>query len=123
MIRITHDPSLWAVKIQGPFTFNITPADTTDSILQEDEQSKAFQMLLFNLLKGRPLAKKKNNHPPLYPSQKQSKKQQKAEKQKHKNSFLTGYLTTPVHNDGKDEESNLKTKSCSMEIWSSYTFM
>ena len=43
---------------QGPFTSNITPDDTTDSIIQQDEQSKAFQKLLLNLLRGQPQTKK-----------------------------------------------------------------
>ena len=45
---------------QGPFTSNITPPpDSAESIIQEDEQSKAFQRLLLNLLRGQP-AKTKN---------------------------------------------------------------
>ena len=44
---------------RGPFTSNITaPPDSTDSIIQEDEQSKAFQRLLLNLLRGQQPAKK-----------------------------------------------------------------
>ena len=43
---------------QGPFTSNITPDDTTDSIIQQDEQSKAFQKLLLNLLRGQPQTRK-----------------------------------------------------------------
>ena len=37
---------------EGPFTSNIAPDDTTDSIIQQDEQSKAFQKLLLNLMRG-----------------------------------------------------------------------
>lgn len=44
---------------QGPFTSNITPDDTADSIIQQDEQSKAFQKLLLKLLRGQPPTKKK----------------------------------------------------------------
>ena len=43
---------------EGPFTSNIIPDDTTDSIIQQDEQSKAFQKLLLSLLRGQPQAKK-----------------------------------------------------------------
>ena len=48
---------------QGPFTSTITPDDTHDSLVREDEQSKAFQQLLFNILRGQPNKKKK---PPSY---------------------------------------------------------
>lgn len=44
---------------QGPFTSSITPDDTTDSIIQQDEQRKAFQKLLLNLLRGQPPQTKK----------------------------------------------------------------
>ena len=48
---------------QGPFGSNIPPPlDSAESIIQEDEQSKAFQRLLFNLLRGqlpkKPIPKK-----------------------------------------------------------------
>ena len=46
---------------QGPFSSTIAPDDTHDSLLQEDEQTKAFQKLLFNILRGQPSKKK-----PLY---------------------------------------------------------
>lgn len=44
---------------EGPFTSNITPDDTTDSIIRQDEQSKAFQKLLLNLMRGQPQTKSK----------------------------------------------------------------
>ena len=44
---------------EGPFTSSITPDDTTDSIIQQDEQSKAFQKLLLNLMRGQPQTKAK----------------------------------------------------------------
>lgn len=49
---------------EGPFTSSFTPDDTADSIIQQDEQSKAFQKLLLNLLRGQPQAKKNNHHTP-----------------------------------------------------------
>ena len=43
---------------QGRFTSNITPPpDSSESIIQEDEQRKAFQRLLLNLLRGQPAKK------------------------------------------------------------------
>ena len=45
---------------EGPFTSNIAPDDTTDSIIQQDEQSKAFQKLLLNLMRGQPQTRKKS---------------------------------------------------------------
>lgn len=44
---------------EGPFTSTITPDDTTDSIIRQDEQSKAFQKLLLNLMRGEPQTRKK----------------------------------------------------------------
>ena len=44
---------------QGPFTTTITPDDTTDSIIRQDEQTKAFQKLLLNLMRGQPQTRKK----------------------------------------------------------------
>lgn len=44
---------------EGPFTSTITPDDTTDSIIKQDEQSKAFKKLLLTLLRGQPQTKKK----------------------------------------------------------------
>lgn len=44
---------------QGPFTSTITPDDTTDSIIRQDEQTKAFQKLLLNLMRGQPQTRKK----------------------------------------------------------------
>lgn len=49
---------------EGPFTSNIAPDDTTDSIIQQDEQSKAFQKLLLNLMRGQPQTRKKPILPP-----------------------------------------------------------
>ena len=43
---------------EGPFTSNIAPDDTTDSIIRQDEQSKAFQKLLLNLMRGQPQTRK-----------------------------------------------------------------
>ena len=44
---------------EGPFTSNIVPDDTTDSIIRQDEQTKAFQKLLLNLMRGQPQTKAK----------------------------------------------------------------
>lgn len=49
---------------EGPFTSNIPPDDTTDSIIQQDEQSKAFQKLLLNLMRGQPQTRKTPILPP-----------------------------------------------------------
>lgn len=49
---------------EGPFTSNIAPDDTTDSIIQQDEQSKAFQKLLLNLMRGKPQTRKTSIIPP-----------------------------------------------------------
>jgi len=43
---------------QGPFTSSIAPTGSTDSLIQEDEQTKAFQKLLFNILRGQPSKKR-----------------------------------------------------------------
>ena len=44
---------------QGPFTSTITPEGSTDSIIRQDEQTKAFQKLLLNLMRGQPQTRKK----------------------------------------------------------------
>ena len=44
---------------QGPFTNTITPEGGTDSIIRQDEQTKAFQKLLLNLMRGQPQTRKK----------------------------------------------------------------
>lgn len=43
---------------QGPFSSNTIPPDTTQAIIQEDEQTKAFQRLLLNLMRGQPTKKR-----------------------------------------------------------------
>ena len=66
---------------RGPFTSNITaPPDSTDSIIQEDEQSKAFQRLLLNLLRGQQPAKK--TVPKVIRKKSTTKKTKKTEAQK-----------------------------------------
>ena len=59
-LNSTFNKALQKYK-QGPFTSSITPNDTTDSIIQQDEQSKAFQKLLLNLLRGQPPQTKKTS--------------------------------------------------------------
>lgn len=70
---------------QGPFGSNIAPpADSSESIIQEDEQSKAFQRLLFNLLRGQ-LPRKKKKQISTKPVRKQkstTKKTKKTEAEK-----------------------------------------
>lgn len=69
---------------EGPFTSNIVPDDTTDSIIQQDEQSKAFQKLLLNLLRGQPQTKKTSIIPPKTKAKKKTttKKTRKTEAEK-----------------------------------------
>ena len=69
---------------EGPFTSNITPDDTTDSIIQQDEQSKAFQKLLLNLLRGQPQTRKTSIIPPKTKAKKKTttKKTRKTEAEK-----------------------------------------
>ena len=44
---------------EGPFTSTIAQDDSPDSIIQQDEQTKAFQKLLLNLMRGQPQTKAK----------------------------------------------------------------
>lgn len=68
---------------EGPFTSNITPDDTTDSIIQQDEQSKAFQKLLLNLMRGQPQTRKTSIIPPKTKAKKKTaKKTRKTEAEK-----------------------------------------
>ena len=69
---------------RGPFTSSIAPADSTDSLLQEDEQTKAFQKLLFNILRGQPSRKKSIPKPKAKsaPRSKTTKKTRKTEAEK-----------------------------------------
>ena len=57
-LNSTFNKALQKYK-EGPFTSNIAPDDTPDSIIQQDEQSKAFQKLLLNLLRGQRQTNKK----------------------------------------------------------------
>lgn len=59
---------------QGPFISNITPDDTPDSIIRQDEQSKAFQKLLLKLMRGQPQTAKKTT------TTKKKRRQTEAEK-------------------------------------------
>ena len=69
---------------EGPFTSNIAPDDTTDSIIQQDEQSKAFQKLLLSLMRGQPQTRKTPIIPPKTKAKKKSttKKTRKTEAEK-----------------------------------------
>lgn len=60
----------------GPFVSNTAPDDTTDSIIQQDEQSKAFQKLLLNLMRGQPQTRKR----PIIPPNTKAKKKTTAKK-------------------------------------------
>lgn len=67
---------------QGPFGSNIAPPpDSAESIIQEDEQSKAFQRLLFNLLRGQ-LPKKTISKKPVRKQKSTTKKTKKTEAEK-----------------------------------------
>lgn len=62
-LNFTFNKALRKYK-EGPFTSNIAPDDTSDSIIQQDEQSKAFQKLLLNLMRGQPQTRKPTIIPP-----------------------------------------------------------
>ena len=60
---------------QGPFNSNIPPDDSPDSIIRQDEQSKAFQQLLLKLMRGQPRTTKKTTT-----TKKKKRRQTEAEK-------------------------------------------
>lgn len=74
-LNSTFNKALQKYK-EGPFTSNIAPDDTTDSIIQQDEQSKAFQKLLLNLMRGQPQTTKTS----IIPSKTKAKKKTTAKK-------------------------------------------